>query len=140
MVLALVLSMIVLPALPAFAGPQDDPPPPVAIVAGDGRLVPNFTYSLTLTLDGAAGNGDLEQGQVEQARAAAAAAQAAEAALVRGTGESSGERRQRFHVRCWQRGNAGTAVVGECSFPGRHGAGGGFPPGVATIRPRGRCW
>ena len=72
-----------------FAGPQDDPQPPVAIVAGDGRVVPNFTYSLTLTLDGATGNGDLEQGQVEQARAAAAAAQAPQAGT--GAGESSGE-------------------------------------------------
>ena len=68
------LPLLVLPVTPASAGPQDDPPP-VAIAAGDDSLVPNYTYSLTLTLDGSAGNGDLEQGQVEQARAAAAAAQ-----------------------------------------------------------------
>src|SRR6478609_1711430 len=79
--------MVVLPGLPVFAGPQDDPQPPVAITPGDSGLVPNFTYSLTLTLDGATGNGDLEQGQVEQARAAAAAAQAPQAGT--GTGESS---------------------------------------------------
>ena len=81
--------MIVLPTLSALAGPQDDPPPPVAIVAGDGRLVPNLAYSLTLTLDGATGNGDLEQGQIEQARAAAASVQGAQAGP--GASGSSGE-------------------------------------------------
>ena len=41
-VLALVLAMIVLPALPTFAGPQDDPQPPVNIVAGDGQPAPEL--------------------------------------------------------------------------------------------------
>ena len=74
MVLAVVLSLIVLPGLPAFAGPQDDPQPPVAITPGDGSLVPNLTYSLTLTLAEALADQTLESGQAAQAEAAAAAA------------------------------------------------------------------
>src|SRR5690349_10157786 len=121
-----------LPGLPAFAGPQDDPPPPVAIVAGDGRVVPNFTYSLTLTLDGATGNGDLEQGQVEQARAAAAAAQAGT-----GAGKSSGERPSGSTSGAGS-GNAGTPVVGECTFrpatvPAGYSRLGGNDPATGTL-------
>lgn len=86
-VLVLALPMVVLPAIPSIAGPQDDPP--VDITAGDGSLVPNYAYSLTLTLDGAAGNGGLEQGQVDQAKAAAAAAYGSETSA--GSGSTGGE-------------------------------------------------
>ena len=87
---------------------------------GDGSLVPNYTYSLTLTLDGSAGNGDLEQGQVEQAKAAAAEAQGARTgADAVGSG---GERANAYMaggprpVRAAAGMRLGTAVVGECSF------------------------
>jgi len=76
-VLATVLSLIVLPGLPAFAGPQDDPQPPVDITPGDGSLVPNLTYSLTLTLAEALADQTLESGQAAQVEAAAAAARQA---------------------------------------------------------------
>ena len=59
---------------PALAGPQDDPPP-VQVEAGDQRFLSDATYSLTLSLDEAAGSKALEPGQVKQARAAAASAQ-----------------------------------------------------------------
>ena len=87
-VLAHALPMIVLPAMPSIAGPQDDPP--VDITAGDGSLVPNFAFSLTLTLDGAAGTGALEQGQVDQAEAAAASAQGSQAGADGGSTRSGG--------------------------------------------------
>src|SRR6478735_8700114 len=113
-VLTLVLAMVVLPGLPVFAGPQDDPPP-VNITPGSGSLLPTTTvYSLTLTLDGATGNGDLEQGQVEQARAAAAAAQAPQAGA--GAGESSGDGERPSGSTGAGSGNAGIPVVGECTF------------------------
>src|SRR6478609_9975568 len=136
-VLTLVLSMVVLPGLPVFAGPQDDPQPPVAITPGDSGLVPHYTYSLTLTLDGATGNGDLEQGQVEQARAAAAAAQAPQAGA--GAGESSGDgERPSGSTSGAGSGNAGTPVVGECTFrPATVPAGdsrlGGNDPATGTL-------
>ena len=134
-VLTLVLAMVVLPGLPAFAGPQDDPPP-VNITPGNGSLLPTTTvYSLTLTLDGATGNGDLEQGQVEQARAAAAAAQAPQAGA--GAGDSSGERPSGSTSGAGS-GNAGTPVVGECTFrPATVPAGdsrlGGNDPATGTL-------
>jgi len=134
-VLTLVLAMVVLPGLPAFAGPQDDPPP-VNITPGNGSLLPTTTvYSLTLTLDGATGNGDLEQGQVEQARAAAAAVQAPQART--GAGESSGERPSGSTSGAGS-GNAGTPVVGECTFrPATVPAGdsrlGGNDPATGTL-------
>jgi hypothetical protein len=112
-VLALALSLIVLPALPTLAGPQDDPPPPVTVVAGDGRFVSDATVSLTLTLDAAVGNGDLEPGQVEQARAAAAAEQGRTQAGA-DAGGSSGERAG--GATAGASGGSDTAVVGECSF------------------------
>jgi hypothetical protein len=88
-VLAVVLPMIVLPTLSALAGPQDDPPPPVATVAGDGRLVPNLAYSLTLTLAEALADQTLSSGQVAQVEATAAAAKAAAAAAAGGSAAST---------------------------------------------------
>jgi len=113
-VLGLGLPMIVLPALPTFAGPQDDPAPPIDIVAGDGSLLPNFTYSLTLTLDGALSSGDLEPGQVDQARAAAAAAQAQTQADA-GAAEATGERSIGSASAAGATSGAG-ANSGECGF------------------------
>jgi len=103
--------MIVLPALSTFAGPQDDPP--IDIVAGDDSLLPNFTYSLTLTLDGASSNGDLEPGQVEQARAAAAAVQG-QTQPDAGASQSTGQQSEGSISAAG--GNSGPAVVGECGF------------------------
>jgi hypothetical protein len=77
-VLATVLSLIVLPGLPAFAGPQDDPQPPVDITPGDGSWLPNNSkVTLTLTLAEALADQTLESGQAAQALAAAAAARRA---------------------------------------------------------------
>ena len=109
---ALVLAMVVLPAPRTSAGPQDDPAPPIDIVAGDGSLLPDSTYSLTLTLDDATRSGDLEPGQVEQARAAAATAQGQTQADA-GTTESTGERSDGSASAA---GQSGAAVVGECGF------------------------
>ena len=110
---ALVLAMVVLPAPRTFAGPQDDPQPPVKVVAGDGRFLSDATVSLTLTLDDATRSGDLEPGQVEQARAAAAAAQGQTQADA-GATSSTGERSDGSASAAG--GNSGAAVVGECGF------------------------
>jgi len=72
-VLAVALSLIVLPGLPAFAGPQDDPQPPVAITPGDGRWLPN-NPKVTITLESAGRDGTLSAGQIAAIEAAAAAA------------------------------------------------------------------
>jgi len=74
-VLAVVLSLLVLPGLAAFTGPQDDPQPPVDITPGDGSWLPiNSKVTLTLTLAEALADQTLESGQAAQAEAAAAAA------------------------------------------------------------------
>ena len=117
--------------------PQDDPQPPVNVVAGDREPAPESTYSLTLTLDSAISSGDLEPGQVDQARAAAAAAQAQTQADA-GATESTGQRSNGSAPAAGA--NTGAAVVGECGFRAAYGAGRGCPSGTATIRPLGRCW
>lgn len=132
-VLAFVLPMIVLPAIPALAGPQDDPPP-VNITPGNGSLLPTTVYSLTLTLDGATGNGDLEQGQVEQARAAAAGAQGPQARA--GASGSSGEPAGGSTSAAG--GGSPTPVVGECGFraatvPAGDTRWGGNDPATGTL-------
>ncbi len=134
-VFASVLTLVVLPALPTFAGPQDDPQPPVSVVAGDGRYLSDATVSLTLTLDSAISSGDLEPGQVEQARAAAAAAQG-QTQAVAGATEPTGERSDRSASGAGA--NSGPAVVGECGFRGASVPAGdarwdGNDPAVGTL-------
>ena len=143
-VLAFVLPMIVLPAIPALAGPQDDPPP-VNITPGNGSLLPTTVYSLTLTLDGATGNGDLEQGQIDQAKAAAASVQGAQAgpgasgssgeaaggSKSAAGGASSGEQFNGVAV-------AGVGNTGECGFraanaPAGDARWGGNDPATGTL-------
>ena len=130
------LPMVVLPTLPTFAGPQDDPQPPVDVVAGDGRFLSDATVSLTLTLDGAIMQGDLEPGQVEQARAAAAAAQG-QAQAGAGADESTGERPDGSASRLLTA-NSDAAVVGECWFraatvPAGDSRWGGNDPAAGTL-------
>src|SRR5664279_2315364 len=71
------LPMMVLPALPALAGPQDDPQPPVAIVTGDGAVLSDSTSTLTLTFAEALADQTLESGQIAAIETAAAAARRA---------------------------------------------------------------
>ena len=134
-VLGLVLAMVVLPALATFAGPQDDPPPPVNVVAGDGSFLSDATVSLTLTLDGSAGQGDLEPGQVEQARAAAAAAQGQSQA---GRGAGDGGDPPAGSESGAGDGVSDNAVVGECGFraatvPAGDSRWGGNDPAAGTL-------
>ena len=113
-ILSFVLSLILLPVVPATAGPQDDPP--VVITPGNGSLLPTTVYSLTLTLDGSASNGGLEQGQVDQAKAAAAEAQEARTGA---DAVGSGAARAAAYIAGSSgsaSGGSGGAVAGECSF------------------------
>lgn len=122
----------------AWAGPPDEPvAPPVKITPGGGGFLgaPERKATVTLTLDRAAGNGDLEPNQVEQAKATAASAQGitagagASGSTVEGVGGSSSSAGA---------GSSEAADPGECAFraaavPAGDDRWGGNDPAAGTL-------